>query len=182
MCCYHEKVVFLCKKMKKNKALFLALLSCSVAWGNAKIGVVNSMSVQQRAKELKAKVESVSAKQRDIAKEFEACKKTTEAKMKKAQSLSSLKPEDHKKKMAEYQKEFTDKVKNLQEREAALRKEVDKASLDFQEKYLNVVKDVAKEKSVNIVFDQGMLLYADDTVINLTEDVAKKVESETTSK
>ena len=157
----------------------LVVMTSSVAFGRTSetVAIVRMMSVQKQSKDLKSATDAFSEKMKDLGKEFELYKKTAEAEMKKAQSLAQLKPDAFEKKKAEMEKNWQEKIGDLQARETALRKELDQASLTFQEKCSNAIKNLSKEKSITLVFDQGMLLYSDSSVPDITDDIIKKLDS-----
>lgn len=189
MLLYFRYVIKKSMKTMKKKVFFLAMLAFSGSWGGdsqektLKIGIVNSVIVQDGSKELKEVSEKSAASMRTLVKSFEKLKTEVEAKAKKTQSIaSSLKPGEVDKRMKEYQTEYQNGVKDLQKKENVLRKEVENASVNFQRQLLQSAQDVAQKKGVDIVLDRSLLLYVSDSVVNLTEDVIQDMQNQSKNK
>lgn len=189
MLLYFRYIIKKSMKTMKKKVFFLAMLAFSGSWGGEsqkktlKIGMLNSVLVQDGSKELKEISEKSAASMRNLSKAFNKLRSGIEAKVKKIQSISSsLKPEEADKKMKEYQTEYENGVKDLQKKESALRKEAENATINFQGQLVQSVQDVAQQKRLDVVLDRSMVLYVSNAVVDLTKDVIQNMQNQSKNK
>jgi Skp family chaperone for outer membrane proteins len=189
MLLYFRYIIKKSMKTMKKKVFFLAMLAFSGSWGREsqektlKIGIVNSVIVQDGSKELKEVAEKCSASMQTLVKSFEKLKTEVEAKAKKTQSIaSSLKPGEFEKRMNECRTEYANGCKDIEQKEAVLKKEAENANVNFQRQLLQSAQDVAQQKGVDIVLDRSSLLYVSDSVVNLTEDVIQDMKNQSKNK
>lgn len=155
------------KKMLKIGALLFALLATAVTVQAQKFGYVNSAAILAAMPEVKAAEANLDALQKQLQKKgqqkVEAFQQDYLAVQQKAErgELSPKQQEEEATRLKaaeqEIQKLEQDMVQQLQEKR-------DSELQPIYEKINNAIMEVAKENGFTMIFDQGVLLYSEDSL------------------
>ena len=153
------------KKILKLSSLVLVLVAATISLNAQKFGYVNSALILSEMPDVKQADANLEALQKQLQKNgqgmVEQLQKDYLAAQQKIEQgeLSPKQQEDESKKLEVKQREIAkfeqDMVQQVQDKRAELLEPI-------YEKINNAIKAVAEEKGYQFIFDQGILLYADE--------------------
>ena len=153
------------KKILKLSSLVLVLVAATISLNAQKFGYVNSALILSEMPDVKQADANLEALQKQLQKKGQSMVEQLQSDYLAAQQkieqgeLSPKQQEDESKKLEVKQREIAkfeqDMVQQVQDKRAELLEPI-------YEKINNAIKAVAEEKGYQFIFDQGILLYADE--------------------